>query len=77
MLNHFMIWLVQKSCTDRNSNVFVSWSVQKVNRTDRKSNLFVIWLVQKQNIFGQEAEPICDLASTEGTVVRTENRTFW
>ena len=44
--------------------------------TDGKPNNFVVQLVQKKKLNGQEAEPICDLASTEGKVVRTERRTF-
>ena len=37
----------------------------------------MIWLVQKQNFYEQKAEPICDLAGTEGKIVRTERRTFF
>ena len=37
----------------------------------------MIWLVQKQNVYGQKAEPICNLAGTEGKVVRTERRLFY
>ena len=44
--------------------------------TDKKPKPFVIWLVQQENFYGQTVEPICDLASTEGNVVRTERQTF-
>ena len=44
--------------------------------TDGKQNNSVIRLVQRKKLYGQEAEPICDLASTEGKVVRTERQTY-